>query len=79
MTALELEKERLLFENAVLVDIGDKHPFYDDYMAEVTSSASFEEIKLCTQISFIGYFLPQSGNIHVMELRVESSGHCSQA
>ena len=30
LTALELEKEKPLFENAVLVDIGDKHPFYDD-------------------------------------------------
>ena len=30
LTPLELQREKLLFENAILVDIGDKHPFYDD-------------------------------------------------
>ena len=67
LTALELEKEKPLFENAVLVDIGDKHPFYDDYMAGVTSSSSFEEIRLCTQISLIGYFGPRGGDVLVLQ------------
>ena len=67
LTALELEEEKPLFENAVLVDIGDKHPFYDDYMAGVTSSSSFEEIRLCTQISLIGYFVPRGGDVLVLQ------------
>ena len=67
LTALEMEKEKPLFENAVLVDIGDKHPFYDHHMAGVTSSANFEEIRLFTQISLIGYSVRRGGDILVLQ------------
>ena len=33
LTPLELEREKPLFIDAPLVDIGDKYPFFDDYMA----------------------------------------------
>ena len=77
LTALELEKEKPLFENAVLVDNGDKHPFDDDYMAGVTSSASFEEIKLYAD--FLDRLLCSLRWRHPrLEFLVESSGHCGQ-
>ena len=67
LTASEMEKEKPLFENAVLVDIGDKHLFYNDYIAGGTSSFSFEETRLCTQTSLIGYFVPRGGDVLVLQ------------
>ena len=52
LSALELERERLLFEAAApLVDIGPIFPFYDDYMANAGGLTNSEDIKLGTQIS----------------------------
>ena len=66
-TPLELEKEKPLFENAILIDIGDKHPFYDDYIAGTTATASSEEVKTCTQISLVGHSVPQCGDVLLLK------------
>ena len=67
LTPVELEREKPLFENAVLVDIGDKHPFYDDYIAGTTATPSSEEIRICTQISLVGHFVPQCGDVLLLQ------------
>ena len=61
-------------ENAVLVDIGDKHPLFDDYMVDITSTSSPEELRLCTQISLIGYLVPCSGEVLVLQTSWNQAG-----
>ena len=45
-----LEKVKRLFENAPLVDVGDKNPFYDNFMAGPGSYTNPEELRLFAQI-----------------------------
>ena len=47
LTALESEKEKRYFEHVTLMEIDDKHPFYDDY---VTGLNSFIEQKKCAYV-----------------------------
>ena len=63
LTPLELEKEKPLFIDVPLVDIGDKYPFFDDYMSTLAGSSSPDELRMSTQISLIGLFVPHGGNM----------------
>ena len=51
---LELEKEKSLFIEAPLVDIGDKFHFFDNYMTTLGGSSNPDELRMTTQISLIG-------------------------
>ena len=53
LTPFELEKEKPLFEDAPLVDIGCKYPFFDEYMAGIGSVTNPAEIGLAMQISLV--------------------------
>ena len=72
LSALELEKEKPLFLSALLVDIGPRFPFYKDYMAGIGGLKDPEDVRLGTQISLIGRFVPLFGNLTILEgLRTE--------
>ena len=60
--ALELSK----FKDVELVDIGEKLPFYDEYRAGVNYMSSSSENRARIQISVLGRFLPQYGDIDVL-------------
>ena len=66
LTPLQLEKEKPLFMDAPLVDIGDKFPFYDDYVATLEGSSSPDELRTTTQISLIGLFVPHGGDLALL-------------
>ena len=59
LTLLKLEKQKPRFIDAPLVDIGEKSPFFDDYMATLGGTSSPDELRMSTQISLIGILLPQ--------------------
>ena len=64
---LDLKKEKPLFLTAPLVDIGPRFPIYEDYMAGVGGLKDPEDVRLATQISLIGRFVPHFGNLTVLE------------
>ena len=63
LTPLELEREKPYFENAPLVNVGEKFPFYDDYIANTGSHQTTEDQRASAQIALIGSFIPHDGNI----------------
>ena len=66
LTPLQLEKEKPLFIDAPLVDIGDKFPFYDDYVATPGGKSNPDELRMTTQISSIGTFVPRGGDLSLL-------------
>ena len=66
LTPLQLEKEKPLFIDAPLVDIGDKFPFYDDYVATLGGKSNPDELRMTTQISLIGTFVPRGGDLSLL-------------
>ena len=67
LTPLQLEKEKPLFIDAPLVNIGDKFPFYDDYVATFGGTANPDELRMTTQISLIGTFVPHGGDLSLLK------------
>ena len=67
LSALELEKEKPLFLSAPLVDIGQRFPFYEYYMAGIGGLNDPEDVRLGTQISLIGRFVPHFGNLTILD------------
>ena len=66
LTPFELEKEKPLLEDAPLVDIGCKYPFFDEYMAGIGSVTNPAEIRLAMQISLVGHFVPVCGDLQLL-------------
>ena len=66
LTPLELAKELPLFINAPLVDIGDKLPFYDYFLANQYALGNPEEHTQAAQISLICTFVPSDGNLSLL-------------
>ena len=60
--AIELPR----FKNVELVDIGEKLPFYDEYMAGADHMSSSSENRARIQISVLGRFLPNYGDIDIL-------------
>ena len=67
LTPLELEKEKPLFIDAPLVDVGDKYPFYDEHMAGIGAFTNPTETRASMQISLIGLFVPYCGNVSLLQ------------
>ena len=63
---LQLEKEKPLFIDAPLVDIGDKFPFFGDFVATLGGTSSSDELRMTTQISLIGLFVPHGGDLSLL-------------
>ena len=63
LTPYELELEYPKFKDVTLVDIGEKLPFYDEAMAGNTHMTSSSENRVRVQISILGHFLPNFGDI----------------
>ena len=59
-TPLELDKEKTLFENAQLVDIGVELPFYEDYLAQLEGRQTTGVAQDSTHIALIATMVPLS-------------------
>ena len=66
LTPFQLALELPKFKDAELVDIGEKLPFYDEYMAGANHMSSSSENRARIQISVLGRFLPRYGDIDVL-------------
>ena len=67
LTPLELEREKPLFENAPLVDVGERYPFYDEYLANSEGQQTTEDQRASVQITLVGNFVPYDGNISLLQ------------
>ena len=67
LTPYQLEFELPLFINAPLVEIVQKLPFYDEYMAGTDYMSSSSSNRARVQLSVLAKFLPSSGDIEVLK------------
>ena len=67
LTPLELEKERPLFENASLVDLGGEFPFYEEYLARMEGQRTTSDSRDTTQIVLIGTIVRLTGDIALLQ------------
>ena len=63
LTSYQLELELPHFIGAELVDIGEKLPFYYEFMAGAQQMASSSDNRARVQISILGHYLPTFGDI----------------
>ena len=66
LTPYELAMELPYFKDVELVDIGEKLPFYDEYMSGADHMSSSSENRARIQISVLGRFLPHYGDIDLL-------------
>ena len=66
LTPYQLELELPLFIDAELVDIGEKLPFYHEFMAGAQHMASSSDNRARVQISILGHYLPTFGDIRAL-------------
>ena len=62
-----VRKEKPLFTNAPLVDVGEKFPFCDNYIANSGNQQTTEDKRASAQTALIGSFVPHEGNIHLLQ------------
>ena len=67
LTSLELERKKPLFENAPLVGVGERYPFYDEYLANSEGQQTTEDQRASVQIALVGSFVPHDGNISLLQ------------
>ena len=67
LSPLELAKELPLFINAPLVDIGDKLPFYDDFLANQHALGNPEEHRQAAQMFLTCTFVPSDENLGLLQ------------
>ena len=66
LTPYQLEQELKHFIDAELVDIGEKLPFYHEFMAGAQHMASSSDNRARVQISILGHYLPTFGDIRAL-------------
>ena len=66
LTPYQLQMELRHFKDAELVDIGEKLPFYDEFMAGEDHMSSSSENRARIQISVLGRFIPSYGDIDIL-------------
>ena len=66
LTPFQLELEYPKFKDVQLVDIGEKLPFYDEFMAGADYMSSSSDNRARIQISVLCKFLPQHGDLDVL-------------
>ena len=66
LTPYQLELELSKFVGAPLVDIGEKFPFYEEFMAGSQHMASSSANRARVQISVLGHYIPSFGDIRAL-------------
>ena len=67
LTPYQLELELPEFIDAELVEIGQKLPFYDEYMAGMDYMSSSSDNRARVQLSILAKFLPNNGDLEVLK------------
>ena len=62
----DLAQELPRFIHTELVDVGERHPFYEDYLKGHSSAPVTPQSRLQAQICLLGHFVQDSGNIAIL-------------
>ena len=63
---MELAKELPKFIHVELVDVGERFPFYEDFIKGTTTAVVTPESRSRTQLCLIGDFIHTHGNLSVL-------------
>ena len=74
LTPYQLELELPHFIESELVDIGEKLPFYHEFMAGAQHVASSSDNRARVQISILGHYLPTFGDIRALRRLLKDIG-----
>ena len=66
LNKIDLAHELPKFIHAELVDVGVRHPFYEDYLKGHTLAPVTPQSRLQTQICLLGEFIQDSGNLTIL-------------
>ena len=66
LTKVELAKELPKFKNLELVDIGERFPFYNDFVKGSTTALVTPEARIKTQLCLVGDFIKTQGDLMVL-------------
>ena len=66
LTKIELANQLPKFINAELVDIGERFPFYEDFIRGTTSALVTQEARVKTQLCLVGDFMKTLGDLSVL-------------
>ena len=66
MSKIELAKELTKFIHSELVDIGERFPFYDDFIRGRSAPLLTPESRARTQLCLIGEYIPSHGDLSVL-------------
>ena len=66
LTKIELANQLPKFINAELVDIGEKLPFYEDFIRGTTTALVTQEARIKTQLCLVGDFITTIGDLTVL-------------
>ena len=67
LTPYQLEMELPKFIKAELVEMGQKLPFCDEYMAGADYMSSSSDIRAMVQLSILAEFLPSNGGLKLLK------------
>ena len=66
LTKIELANQLPKFIKAELVDIGERFPFYEDFIRGTTTALVTQEAKVKTQLCLVGDFIKTLGDLSVL-------------
>ena len=66
LTKVELAKELPKFKNVELVDIGERFPFYNEFIKGSTTALVTPEARIKTQLCLVGDFIRTQGDLMVL-------------
>ena len=66
LTKIELANQLPKFINAELVDIGERFPFYEDFIRGTTTALVTQEARVKTQLCLVGDFIKTLGDLSVL-------------
>ena len=70
----DLAQELPKFIHTELVDVGERHPFYEDYLKGHSSAHVTPQSRLQAQICLLGDFVQDSGNIAILRRLLARAG-----
>ena len=66
LSKIELARELPKFIHKELIDIGERFPFYDDFIRGRTTTSVTPESRARTQLCLIGEYIPKHGDLSVL-------------
>ena len=67
LSQVELAKELTKFIRTELINVGERFPFYEDYLKESTTALATPQSRAKTQIRLIEDLIPRQGDVAILQ------------